>query len=372
MMKHLNANAEQRLITLAAALVDQQRARIVIPPQQASTGFWFGGGNMIEAPDGSLLLAGRYRNHGDSRTGLGLGERGLELAIFRSTDHGESFSKVASFSKAMLNVPGREVLSIEGCALRTTLNGIELFVSTEKSGIAYPAEFTSFLKPGTGVWTIDHLRASSVDLLTTATASTILQSQDPSVIHMKDPAVYEAENGDTVLMFCTHPFCWSSSNTAFAVRPKGAMEFTEPSFGCFPRGPAWDVAMTRGTAIVDIPRVAMFEDQQVSLLFYDGGESLRNLEEHQTAVRRPRGYSCEELGGVAYVINGDFQNIVRLSKFTPMFVSPFGTGCSRYVDVLSTSDAFYTTWQQSQDDLSQPLVINKVDRDEVESLLVAE
>ena len=52
-----------------------------------------------------------------------------------------------------------------------------------------------------------------------------------------------------------------------------------------------------------------------------------------------------------------------------MFVSPYGTGCSRYVDVLVTDDAFYTTWQQSQDDLSQPLVMTKVDRNEVASLL---
>ena len=72
---------------------------------------------------------------------------------------------------------------------------------------------------------------------------------------------------------------------------------------------------------------------------------------------------------MAYVVDGDFQNIVRLSRVSPLFVSPYGTGCSRYVDVLATGDAFYTTWQQSQEDLSQPLVMTKVDRDEVASLL---
>lgn len=368
-MNRLNTLAEQKLISLATRLVDQRRARVVIPPRQAASGFWFGGGNMVEAPDGSLLLVGRYRNQGDSRTGLGLGQRGLELAIFRSTDRGESFIKTLSFAKPALNVGDREVLSIEGSALRTTADGIELFISTEKSGIAYPAEFATFLKPGTGVWTVDHVRAGSVEELATATISTILQSQDPSVIHMKDPAVYELANGDTALMFCTHPFCWSSSNTALAIRPADQTEFGEPNFTCFPRGPAWDVAITRGTAIVDVPRLGMFRDQHVSLLFYDGGESLRNLVEHQTAVSRPRGYSCEELGGVAYVLDRDFQNIVRLSKYAPMFTSPYGTGCSRYVDVLATDDAFYTTWQQSQEDLSQPLVMHKVDRDEVASLL---
>ncbi|MDP6555375.1 MAG: sialidase family protein [Pirellulaceae bacterium] len=368
-MKQLNSVAERALLKLAETLVDQRRARVIIPPKQAASGFWFGGGNMVEAPDGSLLLVGRYRNHGDSRTGLGLGERGLELAVFRSTDDGDTFTKTLSFAKSALDIGDRKVLSIEGSALRTTANGVELFFSTEKTGIPYPGEFSSFLKPGAGVWTVDHLQASSVEQLATATISTIFQSQDPSVIHMKDPAVYGAANGDTVLMFCTHPFCWSSSNTAFAVRAADQTEFAEADFACFPRGPAWDVAITRGTAIVDVPRVGLFQDRQVSLLFYDGGESLRNLVEHQTAVNRPRGYSCEELGGVAYIIDGDFQNIVRLSKYAPMFLSPYGTGCSRYVDVLATSDAFYATWQQSQEDLSQPLVMNKVDRNEVASLL---
>ena len=52
-----------------------------------------------------------------------------------------------------------------------------------------------------------------------------------------------------------------------------------------------------------------------------------------------------------------------------MFISPTGTGCSRYVDVLETKDGFYATWQQSQDDLSQPLVMNFVSRDEALQIL---
>lgn len=368
-MNQLNAGAEQKLIRLAETLVDQRRARIVIPPRQAASGFWFGGGNMVEAPDGSLLLVGRYRNQGDSRTGLGLGERGLELTIFRSTDDGATFTKELSFPKSSLDVGELKVLSIEGSALRITADGVELFISTEKSGIEYPNGLASFLKPGTGVWTVEHLQASSLEQLATATISTICQSQDPAVIHMKDPALYGASNGDTVLMFCTHPYCWSSSNTAFSIRTANQPKFARPNVDFFPRGSTWDVAITRGTAIVDVPRIGPFQEQQVSLLFFDGGESLRNLDEHSAAVNRPRGYSCEELGGVAYVVEADFQNIVRLSRVSPMFVSPYGTGCSRYVDVLATGDAFYTTWQQSQDDLSQPLVMTKVDHDEVASLL---
>jgi hypothetical protein len=124
--------------------------------------------------------------------------------------------------------------------------------------------------------------------------------------------------------------------------------------------------MARATAAVDVPGT------NVTLLFYDGGESVRNLDEHKTAVSRPRGYSCEELGGAAYVVDRDFGHIRRLSTYLPFFVSPMGTGSSRYVDVLSTDAGFYVTWQQSQADLSQPLVMNFVGKDEAENILGGE
>ena len=128
--------------------------------------------------------------------------------------------------------------------------------------------------------------------------------------------------------------------------------------------------MTRGTCIVDVPRVGAFRDRCASLLFYDGGESVRNLDEHEKAVKRPRGYSCEELGGVAYFVDGEFDHARRLSKNLPMFVSPMGTGCSRYVDVLRTDEGLFAIWQQSQEDLSQPLVMNFLSTAEVETILM--
>lgn len=96
---------------------------------------------------------------------------------------------------------------------------------------------------------------------------------------------------------------------------------------------------------------------------------LRNLDEHERAVKRARGYSCEEIGGVAYFLDGDMSHVYRLSQNKPLFISPFGTGCSRYVDVLVTKDGLYATWQQSQDDHSQPLVLNFVGTDEAAKLL---
>ena len=127
--------------------------------------------------------------------------------------------------------------------------------------------------------------------------------------------------------------------------------------------------MTRVTSVVDVPPVGSFESVRESLVFYDGGESLRNLDEHAAAVPRPRGYSCEEIGGVGYFLDGDLDRTQRLSRDRPLLTSPHGTGCSRYVDIHHSSDGFFATWQQSQPDGSQPLVIHFVSHAEVECIL---
>ena len=357
-----------RLKQIAQRLIDQQRARVLVPPQRPSLGHWFGGGNMVRDPQGVIWLVGRYRNQGDSRTGLGAGERGLELAIFRSTDQGQRFEKRVSFAKSDLNVGSREVLSIEGSALRLTDNGVELYLSTEKTGIDYPAGLQSFLKPGTGVWTVDRICADSIDQLYGAPIETILETRDPRFVHIKDPFL-GTHAGQDCLLFCTHPFCWTSSNTGYLSLQHEPLTIENANLSFFPRGFTWDVAISRATAVLPLPKVGVLADRDVKLLFYDGGECVRNLDEHQAAVKRPRGYSCEELGGVAHYENDDLHSIERLSTTEPMFVSPHGTGCSRYVDVLVTPDHYFATWQQAQTDGSQPLVMNVVPRAEIEELL---
>jgi len=207
---------------------------------------------MVSDADGNLWLVGRYRNQGDSRTGVGAGERGLELTLFRSQDGGQSFHQFESWTKADLNVGNREVLSIEGSAIRWTDESIELYVSSEKSGIGYPPELRSYLKPGTGVWTIDRIVASSFDRLKGASIETVLQTQDPRFIHMKDPFL-GTHLGSECLMFCTHPFCWTSSNTGFVPMEHDPPKWSRAELDFFPRGFTWDVAITRGTAVVPLP-----------------------------------------------------------------------------------------------------------------------
>lgn len=367
---NIASGKRDKLIAFCQALIDPQAAEVLIEPQERSPGFWFGGGNLIEAPSGAFYLTGRYRNFGDSRTGLDAGTRGVELALFESTDRGRNFQKLLSFSKADLSPQDTPVLSIEGSALHFTEEGVELFVSSEKGNIAYPADLSAFQKPSTGVWTIDRLKAPSIPDLAGANLEPILTSDDPRFQHVKDPVIHERTDGATVLGFCTHPFNWTSSNSGYCIRNRGEETFGPPVYTFFQRGYTWDVAISRITAYLRVPDLGVFRGGPPWLFaFYDGGESMRQYEAHSQAVQRPRGYSCEEIGGVAVVSQTTLATVERLSQYLPMFVSPEGTGSNRYVDVLETEEGFYATWERSYADRSQPLVINFLTREKARALL---
>ena len=352
-----------RLGAIARSLIDQQTAQVIIEPMEDRQGFWFGGGNMIELDD-HLVIVGRFRNAGDSTTGLRSGERGLELAIFRSRIAGVkaenwrsmNFEKVVSFTKDDLSLPGRTVVSIEGTALTRYGADLELYVSTEKLGIDYPSELAEYQKRGTGCWSIDRMSGNELESL--GKPQPILNSTDPRYLHVKDPSVHHNSIGDTVLTFCTHPFNWASANSGVAIRKVGETEFGDPSFDLFPRGFTWDVASARITDIVTIPPDIIGTATSADLVFYDGAECVRPHDENPMGVSRPRGYSCEELGAAAWYPSDFLEQMDRIETVAPMFVSPWGTGCSRYVHTLACKDGIYATWQQSQRTGSQPLVMN--------------
>ena len=244
-----------------------------------------------------------------------------------------------------------------------------MIVSTEK-GIAYPEALGSFQKPGTGVWSIDRIGAASIEALDSATMTEVQSSCEGATLHVKDPVIFNSPAGGTAMMFCSHPFGWSSSNTGLAKRGEGEGEFVLQTHSVLERGATWDVACTRVTDRLAVPRVGLLAGlPPLSLYFYDGAECLRSLDENAKAVSRPRGYSCEELGGLAWGWDAEFPKMQRLSLDFPLFTSPHGTGCSRYVSTLKTQDGIMATWQQSQPDRSQPLVGNFLDRAAVESQL---
>lgn len=374
-MTNLSSAQRNALIQLLAALIDQEQARILIPPYASESGFWFGGGNLVQDATGTWLC-GRYRNFGDSRTGLVAGTRGLECALFHTTESPtawtpSSFRKVRSWSKSDLFYAGHKVLSIEGVSLHPLRDGgWELFVSSEKE-LTYPASVTAFQKPGTGVWNIDRMTGPSPDQLDPNTLEPVLENTTrPEYLHVKDPVAYDDGQGNTRLIFCSHPFSWASSNTGVAMRKAGEREFTVQTWEMVSRGAAWDVAATRVTARLAIPQVGLFANRPpCSLYFYDGAEALRQLEENTKAKRRPRGYSCEEIGGALFGWDEAFPQSERLSLLAPLFVSPHGSGASRYVDVLATEEGLMAVWEQSQPDESQPLVGNFLPMAQVAALL---
>jgi hypothetical protein len=359
---------------LLAALINQEQASILVPPYQATPGFWFGGGNLTQDRAGVIWLSGRYRNFGDARTGLQSGQRGLECAIFRSEDGGRSFKKAQSWSKADLSYPGMKVVSIEGTALHHLPNATwELFISSEKE-VVYPAGLTDYQKPGTGVWTIDRVTGPSPAALDPSTLEPVLQNFDyPEYLHVKDPVIFDWASGDTVMIFCSHPFIWSSSNTGFALRFQSGAQFQVQSWEMVGRGPSWDVAATRITNRLPLPPIGLFAGVPAcSIYFYDGAECLRSHEESGQTHKRPRGYSCEELGDAFFGWDETFPDLHRLSRLEPFFISPWGTGCSRYVDALITTQGILAVWQQSQVDQSQPLVGHFLSMAKVERILSGE
>jgi len=307
-MRKLDSEKRKVVLRLLRELINQEQARVLVPPYGTELGYWFGGGNALLDEDGVIWLCGRYRNAGDARTGVGKGERGLECAIFRSDDGGRNFEKTLSWSKADLSTKGDAVVSIEGTALHRSADGrVELFISTEKDR-PYPAPFAGYEKPGTGVWSIDRMVADSVGSLDPATLEPVLENFDrPEYLHVKDPVVFDDPRRGTILLFCSHPFTWSSGNTGMAVRAPNGRRFEMQTWELVSRGPAWDVASTRLTARLRIPQVGLFaQEGPCSVYFYDGCECVRELEQNEKAQKRPRGYSCEELGGALFGWDEEF------------------------------------------------------------------
>ena len=371
-MNSLNPIQQQNLTNLLQSLIDQKAARILIPANQSKPGFWYGGGNMVLDNRGVFWLCGRYRDQGDSRTGTESGKRGLELALWCSDDEAKNFTKIQSWSKANLNKDGQRVISIEGSALHQCRNGSwELFLSTEKK-CSYPEPLKPYQKPGTGIWSIDRIKGESPDKLKTDSLESVLDAYEhPGYLHIKDPVLIDnVTNGQTCLIFSNHPFSWTSGNTGLATRMLDQDCFKVDTWEMVGRGPCWDVASTRITGRFKIPALGNFQVlPKCSVFFYDGAECMNRLDQNIRGFKRPRGSSCEELGGAMLCWDSKFPSMQRLSPLEPLFISPWGTHCSRYVDTLSTPSGIHATWQQTQKDGSQPLVHNFLSTYEIEKIL---
>ena len=357
----MNCKQSKEMTEFLKELVDVNNGKVLIPATNPSPGHWFGGGNMVWH-DGAVYLCGRYRDYGDSRSGLTAGIRGRECAVFRSQDGGETFEKVQSWSKSDLSTSENEVLSIEGTALHQLSDGSwEMFISTEKK-MNYPEGYEAFQKPGTGVWSIDRITGETPEKMNVNSLEPMLwNAERPEYLHVKDPTVWDLPDGSTAMAFCTHPFTWASGGSGLAVRGSEGEPFHVRNWEFTHRGPAWDVGVCRITGTFSLAEVSGYEGQDAKrIFFYDGAECMRSHEEHKAGDKRPRGYCCEELGGAFAAEDNEQTDLRRLSSCQPLFVSPYATGCCRYVDALVLPDGILATWQQAQPDGSQPLVGHKI------------
>ncbi|MGB9677836.1 MAG: exo-alpha-sialidase, partial [Candidatus Ratteibacteria bacterium] len=231
----------------------------------------------------------------------------------------------------------------------------------------YPEGFEIYQKEGTGVWEIDVLEGKNLEDINPENIRNVLISENPENLHVKDPVVFDLSN-KVYMIFCQHSFCWSCSYSGLAV--KQSNEFKIISNDILPKGYSWDIAVRRITERLPVPKIGIFKDlPDISLYFYDGAECLREHQQSEKGVKRPRGYSCEEIGGLAYGFDSYFPEIYRLSLYFPLFVSPYGTGCNRYVSAFWDGEKIYAIWQRSISDFSQPLFINIVDVEEIERIL---
>ncbi|HOK56612.1 MAG TPA: exo-alpha-sialidase [bacterium] len=364
-MERLEKKLEEKLVKLGQIIVNQEKARIIVEPYRNEKGYWFGGGKIRKDIEGRIVLTGRYRNSGDSRYGIKMGERGLELAIFISEDKGKTFKKLKSFSKKELKVGKKEVLSIEGSSIYFG-DKVEVYVSTEKKR-NYPEGFEIYQKEGTGIWEIDVFEGNTIEDLNPENIRNVLISENPENLHVKDPFVFDL-NKKTYMIFCQHPFSWTCSYSGLAVKENDIFKIISKDI--LPKGYTWDIAVTRITERLPVPKIGIFKDiPDISLYFYDGAECIREHPQSEKGVKRPRGYSCEEIGGLAYGFDYEFPKIYRLSLNFPLFISPFGTGCNRYVSAFFDGEKIYAIWQRSMPDFSQPLVMNTVDIEEIERIL---
>ena len=59
----------------------------------------------------------------------------------------------------------------------------------------------------------------------------------------------------------------------------------------------------------------------------------------------------------------------RLSRLAPLFLSPYGTGSSRYLSTLTIGDALVAFWQPGQPDGLQPLMTHRLPLARVHEIL---
>jgi hypothetical protein len=100
---------------------------------------------------------------------------------------------------------------------------------------------------------------------------TIVKSNDPNALHLKDPVAFRINPNRTELVFCNHSFSWSSSHSGLSQKVDIDNEYTFVDHNILSCGNSWDVACSRITERLAVPKVGEFSHlPSLSLYFYDG------------------------------------------------------------------------------------------------------
>ena len=352
---------------LVSELIDQRSAHVIVRPNRAADGYWFGGGNLLQDAGGTLWLVGRYRDAGDSRTGLGAGERGLACALFASADGGASFEPVRSWSKAELSAHGT-VLSIEGTDLRRRAGGgVELFVSLEKD-VPYPDAYAAYQKPGTGVWSIDRMTATRRHRSTWQHRRRCCGRGGRSPSTSRTPSPSRPRRGHGAAVLLASGLVGLQQHRRRRARGS-ATTFELASWEAVARGAIW-TSPSRAS-----PTGSRCRESACCVRAADERLLLRRRGVHAPAGGEPAGRET----AARLLLRGARRRDVGPGRRLPGDGTAVdGRAALRVADRnrqqslrehLLTKEFLYATWQQSQADRSQPLVMNALPMERVEAIL---
>lgn len=264
-----------------------ETSQVVVEAPEPRPGSWAGAPSALVSA-GEHWLAYRLRNP------VGEG-RGYCNVLARSTD-GVRFETVATVDRDAF---GGE--SLERPALvRTPTGRWRLYVSVAL--------------PGTKAWRIDLLEADAPEALSAATPRTVLDATALSA--PKDPVVRLAGDGTWHLWASVHPLddpdATDRMNTRHATSPDG-VTWQWRGVALEPRPGRWDA---RGVRLTTVVRAGA-----QTVAYYDGRRTAEENWEERTGL-------AVSVGDGRFTALGD----------EPAYVSPFGAGGLRYVDLVALPD----------------------------------
>jgi hypothetical protein len=321
-------------------LFDPAAGMMVRAPLGDGPGWWAGApGATFDALTDTFYLVYRQRQPRE----LG---RGIECRIAAS-ENGIAFKDIWALPKSSLNA-----LSLERCSLCRGLDGVWrlylCYVSVEDRR-----------------WRIGLLEADEPDAFDLERLTPLLTADDIGADGVKDPSVFIIGRMTYLIAsYATHEADLdpeqsrvrhatgdifntglTRSRTGAAISGDGRRfqwigDISPMTQAGDPDKPAWDSYCRRIGSVLPLDRGGF-------LAFYDGGASVAENYEERTGL----------------AITFDLREFYSLSPDGPALVSPYSTGCLRYVDALPVGRELFYYYEMARPDGSHELRVSVVERD---------